>query len=57
MIETDLLYAFVKKEDLLKNTAEKIMIRIVNESSALYMPLGNVFMSFTTFQERRELVR
>lgn len=30
MIETDLLYALVKKEDWLKNTAEKIMMRIVN---------------------------
>ncbi|MGB9728720.1 MAG: type II toxin-antitoxin system VapC family toxin [Thermoprotei archaeon] len=30
MIETDLLYAFVKKKDWLKNTAEKIMMKIVD---------------------------
>lgn len=30
MIETDLLYAFIKKEDWLKDAADKIMKRIVN---------------------------
>ncbi|MBS7659007.1 PIN domain-containing protein [Candidatus Bathyarchaeota archaeon] len=30
MIETDLLYAFVKKEDWLKDVADKIVKRIVN---------------------------
>ena len=32
MIETDVLYAYVKKEDWLKDTAKNIVTRIVNYS-------------------------
>jgi predicted nucleic acid-binding protein len=45
MIETDLLYAFVKKEDWLKVTAEKVIRKIINGE------LGAVYASRECFHE------
>lgn len=39
MLETDMLYAFVKKEDWLKETAKKIISRIIKgEFGQVYVP-------------------
>jgi len=39
MIETDMLYAYVKKEDWLKETARKIVSKIVKgEFGRVYVP-------------------
>ena len=41
MVETDLLYAFVKEEDWLKATANRIMKRIADGGfGVVYAPMG-----------------
>ena len=53
MVETDLLYAFVKKEDWLKATVDRIIRRIVDVSSAWFTRPGNAFTNSTMFQGGR----
>lgn len=55
MIETDILYAYIKKDDWLKPVAKKLYQKLLMEKLAQFMlqEKRKTFMKHIIFQERK----
>lgn|GEM_PF-3037748 len=54
MVETDILYAYIKREDWLKPTADKVILQTARGGLAPFTLQEKASTKYTTFQEKRE---